>query len=91
MFALRTIFKDGTQSNTDLGKHYLFVGKFESQEQFDITFYEFYEVEDIDKELYNSVYAFVIGEGGRLVIPLYDDSHNYIMSDNGRTFANLSL
>jgi hypothetical protein len=41
-------------------------------------------------EMKELVYAFVTSEGGREIFPLYKRQRNYIMSESGATFSNLT-
>lgn len=42
-------------------------------------------------EGFGSVYAFIVSEGGKEIYPLFKNQRNYIMTDSGKTFSNLSL
>lgn len=44
-----------------------------------------------DNEVEDQIYAFVTSEGGKDVFPLYIRQKNFIMTDTGKTFSNLTL
>ena len=86
MYTLRKITGEHVQINISLGKSYNYVGKLESPKEFERT------LEEIFKRLNEDIiYAFISDEDGRNVYPLYSTQKNYIMSESGKTFANVSL
>jgi hypothetical protein len=96
MFALRKVFKDHTQINLNLGNEYSLVERDSNYDKFSETFLiEFASghVADLDEETTEftiNCYAFVIGEGGKTIHPLYKNQFNYIMTESGKTFSNLT-
>jgi len=84
MYTLRTVFKENVQSNEHLGKHYTFVGKLESSEEFERTRALLQFNDD------SNIYAFVTSEGGKEVYPLRNGFYYFIMTDGGKTFDNLT-
>lgn len=87
MFILRKITgRDGVQINISLGESYTLVSEIDTKLEFDKTMNEFYkEYPERDK-----IYGFVTGEGGRGIHPLYNTQQNYIMTENGETFSNIT-
>jgi hypothetical protein len=94
MFILRTIYPDSTSANTVIGEHYHYVGREENYEEFKETFKRTFltdHVADCDPKSDNyskNCYAFVITPNS--VLPLYKKQHNYMMTSDGKTFANLT-
>jgi hypothetical protein len=95
-FILRTVLKNGTQLNLSLGKEYLL---FDRETNYD-KFYELYEKHfgvphrsDSDPMADNyskGCYALLVVNEGKEVVPLYKKQSNYIMTESGKTFANLT-
>jgi hypothetical protein len=46
-----------------------------------------FELKDINKD----IYCLVVTEGGRKIIPLYKKQYYYVVTENGKTFKNLSF
>ena len=85
MFILRTVLQDKTEANSALGKTYKLTKKGEGS-NFDALM-PFTEVNDQYKD---EVFAIVSSEEGNQHIPLFDRNQYYIMTESGKTFANLS-
>ena len=81
MFVLRKISKDGVCSNFALGKVYTYVNKKNNLDLYLIT----------DKRVGfgSSVYGFVDDQQGNSHILLVEEQA-FIMSENGKTFENIS-
>jgi hypothetical protein len=81
MFTLRKITKTGVEMNFDLGNHYTLITKERSPEEFEegVKNYPFYD----------DTYAFISGKDGEILY-LYKDHKNYIVSENGTTYSNLT-
>ena len=94
MYTLRTITQDNTQINHYLGNDYLFIGRFESPERFKELYEEEFKepfLADSDEKSTSrskSIFGFVIENGN--LIPILKGESNYIMTENGKTFSNLS-
>lgn len=85
MYTLRKITESNVEMNITLGKSYTFVGLKDSPDEFNRTHKKFYEDqvrEDVD------VYAYVSDHDGK-IYPLFQGQKAYIMSEKGRTFANV--
>ena len=85
MFVLRKIFGNGVENNFILGKSYqLILADYNSLEFESAARVEFGD------EFNDECYGFVIGDDITRPYPLWKVQKNYIMSDNGNTFANLT-
>lgn len=84
MFTLRVITEDHVEVNTCLGQTYKFINSLDAEKEFKREAKSFWN--DVTPE---NTYAFVIAEGGQ-PYPLFKDQLNYIMTEGGQTFANLS-
>ena len=80
MFTLRKITQSGIEMNFDLGNAYTLVVKERSLEDFN--------KEMKDHPFYNDIYAFIIYKDD--VLPLYKNQKNYIVSESGKTYDNLT-
>lgn len=80
MFALRKITNDGLEMNFNLGDSYTLVTKDRSPKEF--------EDKMKDHPNYDEAYAFIYWKDG--VLPLYRGQQNYIVSENGATYSNLT-
>lgn len=85
MFILRKITGQGVEMNITLGQSYTYIGKIENPQEFDRTLTEIFK--RINEDI---IYAFVSNESGE-AIPLYSTQRNYIMTESGKTFKNVSL
>lgn len=96
MFTLRTITEDGRETNQSLGKRYTVLSRELSSEEFKRSFkikFNKDHVADMDETADNATrncYAFVVGDNGECLTPLFYGQKNYIMTENGKTFSNLS-
>lgn len=91
MFTLRTVRKsDNAEDNFSLGDSYRFIHREWSPELFAKEMEKRCDIKLEDKEDYN-LYAIVIcGFGGERMFPILKNEWNYIMSENGKTYANIS-
>lgn len=80
MFALRKILSNGGEINFDLGDYYSLITKERSPEELKIKMK--------DHPNYDEAYAFIYWKDG--VLPLYRGQQNYIVSENGATYSNLT-
>jgi hypothetical protein len=83
MFILRKIFKDG-EANMDLGSNYTLITEQDNTEEFN----KIQQLTD-GSEVNKLVYAYVVNQDGGK-IPLSKNHRNYIMTENGRTFCNVT-
>lgn len=84
MFILRRIDSTGVEVNTMLDVYYTLILKDDHRDVFDEAT-KLWEKETIDR-----VYGIVCVEDEDLIMPLYLGSFYYIMTDEGKTFANIS-
>ena len=81
MFVLRRVTKDRVVCNMEIGNSYDYYEKDSS---------EFNRiVEEQYPEKPQGLYALIIGGNGNL-FGIFENHENYIMSENGKTFANIS-
>lgn len=96
MFTLRKITSDNIETNTYLGAIFQVIRREENYEEFARTYESIFEkrhVADLDNSADNyskDTYAFIITEFGKDVHPLYKKQFNYIVSESGKTFNNLT-
>jgi len=96
MYTLRTV-KDNIQNNECLGKDYQVIERDSNYNEFQKGYSNFHNkqhVADLDTESDNfsqQTYAFIIFNKGSEIVPLYKDRKNYIVSENGKTFSNLTF
>lgn len=95
-FILRKVLQDNTQTNIILGDSYQLVEREANYDEFSKAFetdFGKFHVADLDPEsdsFSKNCYAFLIVDGGSKFIPLYKGQYNYIMTDSGKTFSNLT-
>lgn len=88
MFILRKLVprlgtkNDYSQSNTIIGESYQLASPNEIE--------EIIQSDDYYKSVADKIYGFVTYENGSKILPLYRKQKNYMMTDTGNTFANLS-
>jgi hypothetical protein len=84
MFVLRRIAEGELEINTCLGIEYVLVMKEKNRENFgELT--KLWKEEDL-----KDVYGLVCFDNTDSIMPLYKNSTYYIMTNSGRTFANIS-
>lgn len=84
MFVLRSITKNQIEINTHLDVYYTLTLREKSPEEFkDIT--KLWAEEELE-----NVYGLVCVNDIDLIMPLYKGLNYYIMTDDGKTFANIS-
>jgi len=88
MFILRRITSEGNERNERIGKSYHPVRKIENAEEYQKTFKTWLLGLEKDDE---DIYGFVVYNEGQSIIPLYKKSVYFMMTESGKTFANLSL
>ena len=84
MFVLREITKSKLEVNTCLDIEYVLVLREKNKEEFE-TRTALWENDDV-----KDVYGVVCFEGGESIMPLNNESSYYIMTSDGKTFANIS-
>jgi len=96
MYTLRTV-KDNIQTNECLGKDYQVIERDSNYSEFQKAYFNYHNkqhVADLDTESDNfsqQTYSFIIHNRGSEIIPLYKGRKNYIVSENGKTFSNLTF
>src|SRR6186713_2491804 len=97
-YTLRTMVANNTiQNNRYLGEEYQVVGREENYEEFSRHYERYFgkkHVADLDPEsdgFSKDTYCFITASGGSQWIPLYKSQRNYIMTDSGQTFSNLTF
>ncbi len=86
MFILRRITSEDIEINWCIGDKYTLVLKEKNLDEFSRTA-KLMKWEPAPTE----VYGFLSCDGGIEVIPLYENSHYFIMASDGRTVANISM
>lgn len=98
MFTLRRISSEGVEMNQVLGESYTYIDRWKSPEEFEKSWKNYAETcetkaslpdydpksDDADKR----VFAFV--GNGPILQPLWANQRAYIMTEGGKTFANLA-
>jgi len=94
MFILRRISADGVEMNHAVGENYTYIHRTFNPLDFQATFKLYFEknhVADLDPSSDDDttqVYAFICN--GKFLQPLYKRQKNFMMTDSGNTFANLT-
>ena len=86
MYTLRIVFEDKTEQNINLENRYRVIG-YETK-QFEEMKDQFYKDNIVPSDYTQILYKFVIAQDGT-EYPLYLNNKNYIVSENGSTFAKL--
>lgn len=95
-FILRKVLNDNTYTNSVLGNQYQVIERETNYDEFSKAFknnFDKFHVADLDPTSDNftqNCYAFLVIEGGSKLIPLYKKQWNYIMTESGKTFENLT-
>lgn len=93
MFILRRYTSEHNEVNESLGDSYNLVKKEINPEEFNRTYKIWAGVgEDLieDNLVTDGIYMFIIYKDGREIIPLHKASTYYIMTENGKTFSNIT-
>ncbi len=94
MLVLRRISGQGVEMNYVVGDGYTYIHREQNPEDFRKTFKRIFEKDhvadgdDANDHDTKNVYAFVCHED--YVQPLYKNQKNFMMTENGNTFANLT-
>jgi len=85
MFILRRITSEGFESNQCLGEVYDLISSIGNESKFKETqdLMKFTEIQEI--------FSFIVFKNGSEILPLYKKSSYYIMTETGKTFANLTF
>lgn len=88
MFTLRRITSESIEFNTCLGASYILILRERNSDEFESTakLMKWNEA-DITKDMY----GFISHNEGKDIIPLYQKSHYFIMTEAGKTFCNLTF
>jgi len=95
MFILRQIAENGTETNSPIGDEYTLIQEITSPEEFEEIFNRVLgrptnmEKSD-DPRGADKIYGFLEIGYSENTIPLYYTDVNYIMTEEGKTFANVS-
>lgn len=95
MFTLRRISSEGVEMNYQLGQSYTYIDRWASPKEFERTWKHIHgensEVPDYDPKSEDDdkrIFGFV--GHGPFTQPLWANQKAYIMTDGGKTFANLA-
>ena len=86
MYTLRIVFEDKTEQNINLGNSYRVISC--QTEQFKEMKNQFYKDHMVPSDYTQILYKFVVTQDGT-EYPLFLNNKNYIVSENGSTFAKL--
>lgn len=94
MYTLTEIGKDNVQTHDYLGYGFSVVDKEKSPDEF-LKAYMAYAGENVTgitiENIEEPIFSFVISEGGKEVFPLFFLRRYYIVTENGKTFKNLTF
>lgn len=98
MFILRTVLTDKEECNTALGSKYRLTRKThidqKSSTKRDESIAKFESMTSyagVEGDHNKEVFAVITTEAGNVHIPLFERNQYYIMTESGKTFANLSF
>lgn len=95
-FILRKVLNDSTTTNIILGEQYQVIDREKNYEEFQKVFeknFNQFHVSDLDStsdSFSKNCYSILIVNEGSKLIPLYKKQWNYIMTETGKTFENLT-
>ena len=84
MFILRRLDCGFGEVNTMLDEYYILVSKEKNNTEFNETT-KLWTEDDL-----KNIYAVIVYNDGASIMPLYNNSNYYIMTSDGKTFANIS-
>lgn len=84
MFILRRLDCGFGEVNTMLDEYYILVSKEKNNSEFNETT-KLWTEDDL-----KNIYAVIVYNDGASIMPLYNNSNYYIMTSDGKTFANIS-
>jgi len=88
MYTLRKVIEGQEECNFNLGNYYSLIEESKFPKHFEQTFEMVFN--NCPPYTDDKCYAFVTSEKGK-VEPLWLSQKNYIMTENGKTFSNLSI
>lgn len=74
-----------------VGESYNYVNKEINPEEFSRVFKSWHGDLDIPEENSPETYGYIVYECGSKIMPLYKGDYNYIMTSDGKTFANITF
>ena len=95
-FYLRTVTSDGYENNRAIGKNYSYVDRETQYDEFCKAYKAAFGIDhvaDLDEmsdQFSKKCQGIVVFNEGSELIPLYKGNCNYIMTENGKTFSNLT-
>jgi len=92
MYTLRKVPSSGVQINIVLGGNYAVVTRESNEKEF-VRMYEAMHGCNENSSVTDDedVYAILSSEGGKQFYALYKNQENYVMSEGGKTFSNLTF
>jgi len=91
MYTLTEISKDNVSTHDYLGYGFSIVDKEKSHEEFLKGYIAYSKKEVLFSEIDEPIYCFVVSEGGKEIFPLFHGLKYYIVTENGKTFKNLTF
>ncbi len=89
MYTLRKITNENVEMNIGLGSEYTLIRKETCEKEFNFFCQRFdYTDEDVERD---GIYAIISSYDGSKLIPLYKCQLNFIMTENGKTFSNVTF
>lgn len=95
MYTLRKVI-DNVQHNQSIGENYQVIERDSNYNEFRKAYHTLFKSEHVADKDTNSdnftkeCYIILIVKSGTEMIPLYKNQKNYIMTESGKTFCNLS-
>lgn len=89
MYSLRKVSKDNVDFDTYLGKSFATIRKDHSPVEFEEALESYYGPKKNNEELIERIYAFI--DCNSILYPLSKNYQNYIVSENGNTYKNLTF
>lgn len=94
-FILRVIDSGGLESNESIGDHYSVINAFAQKEHFEesakSSFKGFKDVDQQVRDIKEISHAIIVFNNGSEIRFLFKKHQNYIMTESGKTFDNLSF
>jgi len=90
MYTLRSITSEGSENNLALGSHYSYISRTQSAEAFKRVYQQAYDSKELcDKDPNPDCIGMIQSELINFVF-LWKSEQNYIMTESGKTFSNLT-
>lgn len=96
-FILRTVLPDGYETNRIIGSQYSYVNRETHYEEFCRSYKVVFGIDhvtDLDvmsDQFAKNCYGIIVYNNGADLIPLYKKQISYIMTENGKTFSNVTF